>query len=768
MAHGFVSYSKQEPGFNLGAMVAGKIKSSYGMAAEERKQREAEIEQLKKKESEGKATAQDINRLNDLEAKDTERKKGVKNSFFAKALASEFGGDRKRRLQGTFSKDPRASQDPSLTKEQRFSALLDEGARPGEEPLAPEAPVDDINPMDYGDANAQASTPQQSTLQKLLGQVSNSFDTISNKLTALKAEEKKSVNKSQETSARIGKFTGVFEAIKNYFDKDNDLKKVENDIEQKKIENFREQQEDAQSQSELDAIKATEDLSKQEDIIDRPENEGSGLLGKIFEGIKGIGKFLMGGGKKGGGIKGQSKAYSSPIGPQPMNSKSPWAALTGGNRGGMFGQGKFAPRLPATKLSEGGVVPKKKLAEGGIYDNPTTTKLNPGDAVIPLNRNNPIADSFKASGQEADPSPDNKDVSGPMAEILQLPTKVAGGLVLTKMSEAFSGVAGVVKPIVAPIMNAIAPAFGLPGTIIAGIFGGGPAQAATGGFNFDAFRGKRASRTKKRSSSSPSSTPPTTGGANLGATMRAGETIQAQGLNDPGGFIQGGSGKGGENYDDGGYAVHYHLTPPTNDPAGWAQSRGVALTAAQMMLNRGSKVYFGNIKEWAQPATLADQIAREQQAHTQPNRTQGGIDMQEQTQDGNMRLKFPLKVTNVGGSKQGASGRTARIMGTNVTLAHGAPGSANSIETATNPTAVAQQPVALGSDPASSQSSQPASTPLTAGATSQHQGPIIVPIPAVAAAQQAIQEDAPIDTSSPFSIYNQTPSWGSMYGSLMY
>lgn len=505
MAHGFVSYSKANPSLNMGAYVAGKVKNAFGMAAEERKAREKEIEKLKKKEAEGTATAQDINRLNDLEAKDAARKqkglKGVKNSFFAKALSSEFGGDRKRRLQGTFSKDPRRSQDPSLSKEQRFSALLDESARPGEEPLAPETPSSaggDLDPMDYGDANAQAPTPQQSTLQKLLSKVTDSFNLISNRLSALSAEEQKSVSKKEETNARLNRFAGVFEAIKNYFDKDNELKKQEVVVEKEKLDNFRDQQEQEQTRGELDAIKATEDLSGQEDNIKATgEGKQGGLLGKVFNGLKGLTKFF--GKKTGGGITPQSKAYSSPIGPQPMNSSTPWASKMPGDRGGLFGQGGFTPRLPAQKLSEGGRVPGKpmKLADGataGIITKPTTGTLSPGSSVIPLNRNNAIADTFdKAKASAKDPS-----IADPMVQVMQLPSKVGGGLLiglLSKAMNALGGIAGMLKPVIQPILNTLVPAFGLPATVAGAIFGGGPAAAATlEGFNLESYFGKKESK----------------------------------------------------------------------------------------------------------------------------------------------------------------------------------------------------------------------------------------------------------------------------------
>ena len=752
MAHGFVtSGSNREPGLNLGAMVAGKIKDSFGMAAEERRLRDEEIAKLEGKEE---RTAEDDKRLEELLEQKKSRTEGrkrdrLKNSFFAKAMMSQFGGDRARRLQGTLSSSPKGSQDPSLTKEQRYSALLDESmAAPGEAPAAP----DDIDPMDYGDANAQAPTPQQSGLEKALGRVSEALSIISSKVSSLKAEEAKSKATSE---SRLAKFTGVFESIKNYFDRDNDLKKTENTIEQQKIENFRDAQADAKAASEQASMDKTEDLSNFEDTIDNPKGKGKGLLGGIMDGVKGLFKNFLGGGKKGApkGVTG----YSKPIGPQPMNSSTPWARMGAGDRGGMFGQGQFTPRLSSTKLSEGGIITK-----------PTTGTLEPGSSVIPLNRNNAVADTF----QKAKESAGDSSIADPMAQVMQLPSQVGGGLLIGLLSKAMSslgGIAGMLKPAIQPVLNTLVPAFGLPATVAGAIFGGGPAQAATsGGFDIKSFFGRKVSKLggSKGGGGAAGGGVPAVGGANLGATMREGETIQAQSNDGPGGFIQGGSGagsEGGQNTTEG-YATHYHLSPPTNDPNGWAQARSVALTSAQMMLNRGSTIYFGNIGEFAKAETLQDQIAREQVAHSRPGRTQGGIDMQEKGSNGSMRMKFPLKVTNVTQDIQGGSGRTARIIGTNVTLAHGAVGSANSIETAVVPKADSQTPSALTADVP-----QAGTTPTSPDRGAPAGAPVITAIPALASAKKAIERDeVPIDSSSPFSIYNSTPGWGSMYGALSY
>ena len=753
MAHGFVtSGPNREPGLNLGAMVAGKIKDSFGMAAEERRLRDEEIAKLEGKNKEDR-TAEESKRLEELLEQKKSRTEGrkrdrIKNSFFTKAMMSQFGGDRKRRLQGMLSNSPKGSQDPSLTKEQRYSALLDESmAAPGEAPPAP----DDIDPLEYGDAVAQTPTPQQSGLEKALGRVSEALSIISSKVSSLKAEEAKSKATSE---SRLAKFNGVFESIKNYFDRDNDLKKTENTIEQQKIENFRDAQADAKAAKEQAATDKTEDNSDFEDTIDNPEKKGGGLLGGIMDGVKGLFKNFMGGGKK-GAAKGVT-GYSKPIGPQPMNSSTPWAKMGAGDRGGMFGGGQFTPRLSSTKLSEGGIITK-----------PTTGTLEPGSSVIPLNRNNAVADTF----QKAKESAGDASIADPMAQVMQLPSQVGGGLLIGLLSKAMSslgGIAGMLKPAIQPVLNTLVPAFGLPATVASAIFGGGPAQAATtGGFDLKSFFGRKVSKLggSKGGGAAGGGVPPV-GGANLGATMREGETIQAQSNDGPGGFIQGGSGQGSEGGQNttAGYATHYHLSPPTNDPNGWAQARSVALTSAQMMLNRGSTIYFGNIGEFAKAETLQDQIAREQVAHSRPGRTQGGIDMQEKGSNGSMRMKFPLKVTNVTQDIQGGSGRTARIIGTNVTLAHGAVGSANSIETAVVPKADSQQPSALTADVP-----QAGTNPLSPdrGALPSSQ-PQITAIPALAQLQNQEQPEVPIDSSNPFSIYNQTPGWGSMYGSLSY
>ena len=150
------------------------------------------------------------------------------------------------------------------------------------------------------------------------------------------------------------------------------------------------------------------------------------------------------------------------------------------------------------------------------------------------------------------------------------------------------------------------------------------------------------------------------------------------------GFIQGGSGFGAE----GEYATHFHLSPPSNDASGYEKARAVAFKAVRLMLARGSTVYFGNTKEFATSSLsdpkLKEMIRREQVAHTQPGRTQGGIDIQEQEpgkpltipgQPGTASV-FPLTTGEIVTDVSSSGGRMAKILGSGgVMIAHGAAGS---------------------------------------------------------------------------------------------
>ena len=155
-----------------------------------------------------------------------------------------------------------------------------------------------------------------------------------------------------------------------------------------------------------------------------------------------------------------------------------------------------------------------------------------------------------------------------------------------------------------------------------------------------------------------------------------------QGMNERGGFIQGGSGNKGEMQ----YATHFHIDSKdgARTPENLAGIREVSFQAAKAMFARGSSVHFGNINQTLHKnpgdAKLKQIIQAEQDAHAK--RSTAAVDMQEinskvkrtfPSQPGSA-TKFPFKVGEVY-MNQGY-GREAEILGTNgIVVTHGAAGS---------------------------------------------------------------------------------------------
>ena len=199
--------------------------------------------------------------------------------------------------------------------------------------------------------------------------------------------------------------------------------------------------------------------------------------GRRRGGRRGGGGISLGGFGRRGGRRGASRGvsrgktqYTAPVGPQPMNSKSPWAAKGAGERGGQFGQGGFAPRMEAAPI---------KMASGGIVDNPTT-----GQAVIPKNK---LTEAVKGNQ-------DNVKKADPFAKVMQLPTMAAGALLMSTVGNIVNNMGGVSKlfrPVLSRMFVPAAAAFGLPPSLITAFFGSDGASAkGVGGFGTGKGKGK--------------------------------------------------------------------------------------------------------------------------------------------------------------------------------------------------------------------------------------------------------------------------------------
>ena len=438
MAAGTESYEAPQYG-NLAGAIGEKIGSALTMAAGARRRRDQEIEELNNKEDK---TDEEKQRLKDLQSQ--------KFGFIArKALGTEFGGDMRRRTTGFFQMNPADENDPALDKKKRFEALLKAqptGRMPAPAP-APEAPK---------------------TVQD--GGVLGSFATgIIEKISLLskKVDDLKSVEQRDQTPAAVVNLSKNQSIIRRFFSKNNKTEEEKVAVARQALEQQRQAAADAkQAQAEANAEGRNRTAGSTGIDNLREGGSGGGLLGGLLDfgmDLLGLGGGRRGGGRRGGGKNrmprmSKGRMYTNPIGPQPMGSRSPWARARGGR--GIAG---FAPRMMSRVLP-------RKLASGGIVDNPTSISGPSDQAVIPQNK---LTEAVK-SNQE------NVKKADPFAKVMQLPTMAAGALLMSTVGNVVNNLGGVSKlfrPVLQRMFVPAATVFGLPANLISAFFGA-PAQAA--------------------------------------------------------------------------------------------------------------------------------------------------------------------------------------------------------------------------------------------------------------------------------------------------
>ena len=438
MAAGTESYEAPQYG-NLAGAIGEKIGSALTMAAGARRRRDQEIDELNNKEDK---TDEEKQRLKDLQSQ--------KFGFIAKkALGTEFGGDMRRRTTGFFQMNPADENDPALDKKKRFEALLRAQPTGGISPpaAAPEAPR---------------------TVQD--GGVLGSFATgIIEKISLLskKVDDLKSVEQRDQTPAAVVNLSKNQSIIRRFFSKNNKTEEEKVAVARQALEQQRQAAADAknaQAEASAEGRNRTAGLSGIDNR--RAGGSGGGLLGGLLDfgmDLLGLGGGRRGGGRRGGGKNrmprmSKGRMYTNPIGPQPMGSRSPWARARGGR--GISG---FAPRMASRVLP-------RKLASGGIVDNPTSISGPSDQAVIPQNK---LTEAVKTNQ-------DNVKKADPFAKVMQLPTMAAGALLMSTVGNVINNMGGVSKlfrPVLSRMFVPAATAFGLPANLISAFFGS-PAQAA--------------------------------------------------------------------------------------------------------------------------------------------------------------------------------------------------------------------------------------------------------------------------------------------------
>ncbi|CAF34273.1 hypothetical protein S-PM2d208 [Synechococcus phage S-PM2] len=531
MAASTESYQSPQYGSLTGA-IGEKIGSAISMAAGARKRQNDEIEKLQNK---SEKTPEEEQRLQDLLEQKSQQKKGY---FFKKALGSEFGGDRLRRTRGFFSTNPEAQNDPALTKQKRFDALV-----------AAQAPQIQRVKQTELDLTG-AGYKEKSTLGKFSDSIAEKFNILGKKVDNLIQKED-----NDKTPSVIVKMSESIRGVKSFFTRNNKIQEESNKINEEQLEQQIESANDAErAREELDMEarnrnaggeaydnKRKKSASKNilEDVLDffdfpdldfdrkrrrtgrsrrrgtrrryarrklnrfKPKKpnlrmpkmpKGLGRLGRGLRGFKGLSGGILGG-------IGMDMLF-----PDPTNQ---YDQLFGENA--YYNDPNYKGPKPPKKLASGGVINvPDKLASGGILDNPT--QISGPSAVVPQQK---LASQVKTN-------PENIKKSSPFAKAIQLPTIAAGSLMLSTIANVINSMGGLsrlFRPVIQKLITPAASVFGLPASIISSIFGG-PASAATmKGGSFGGFGRKKEGQSQDQSQ--PAGAAPATPGA--GSFMTGGQ-----------------------------------------------------------------------------------------------------------------------------------------------------------------------------------------------------------------------------------------------------
>lgn len=448
MGAGTRQYRQADTG-NLGKFIGDKIVAARQQAAEERKYKEENSPEI-------------------------ETGAGY---FFGKALGAQFGGDLINRTRGSFSTKPTSTQDPALSKQQRFQNLVR-----GE--TSSVAGVRQLGLEGIREDEFTQTGELKSWLTPLLNTISRNNQKVAQGLANLGSEQSKSTSEQQAQNQGLGKLGGMFDALKSYLRKDLDLEKQDVSIQQQELDFTKDAAADTKRAISEDQLEGTGDtagvnqLDKEEP--DR-ENRDAGsdarkrLLDRLGGALGGDGGGFGGafGGKKKkrGRRPGSGARYQRRFGKKPGGFRMP--KVKGG--------GKIGLALTAAELLLGGLGGgQQKFAAGaaplepGVYDNPTTGTLMPGQGVVPLNRNNSFSDLFdrvekKGKGKEETTTTAE---SNALSKAIQLPTLAGGALLISTVTSVFNnmgGLSSLISPVINTMFRPIAKVFGLPANIIGSV-----------------------------------------------------------------------------------------------------------------------------------------------------------------------------------------------------------------------------------------------------------------------------------------------------------
>jgi len=546
MAAGTISVNPvgvEAGGPSLFKTIGEKVKKAKDQAIEARQEADEKIKKIEETPEED-LTQEDIVELESLKQKRSEN-----GYFFKKALKFQ-ATDKIKTTMGKFQRDPKLENDPAATEKERFYAKTGM-FRPGEMP---------------------DMSGREEKNKDVLSYVGKGFQMIMDAIDKVKARVNRTAESSEKTSRTASSTENTTENVSkstenlsNSTENIANTSKSEVNVQQTEL-NFEQDAENKREQAAAEArSEGQSDVAGTSDVIETDQGGKGGQSGGLFSKILDIGSNLAGRrrfsalGRRGGGpavpgrkrraignrLPGAGRArlgrmragrmmnparrntqYTAPIGPQPMNSSTPW---TKGNFNENIDAMGNVPRMPSStiNLSQGGIIspikPKKqeKLADGGItglIDNflPAPMNmimnmmLNPGGMLgggiggmlggagkaagsavssgvqMLTNPTKLVGDGLRAvlpmnRGVGKNVMKGDKGETENMSKIMQLMPLAGGGIMFAALAQVANAVPflgaiiGAAKPIIKPLVEA----FGLPASVLGLIFGGGAANAAT-------------------------------------------------------------------------------------------------------------------------------------------------------------------------------------------------------------------------------------------------------------------------------------------------
>lgn len=443
MGAGVRNYTQADTG-DLGKYIGGKIKAARQLASAAKKQNE-----------------------------DSGIETG-RGYFFGKALASEFGGDRLARTKGFLSKNPSDTNDPALSKKERFQNLIR-----GELSKAPG--VTQLGIPGIAEDEFNQTAPLKSWLTPLLDGIVIGNQKISEGIKGLGRKQEVSSEQQDKTNKGMTSFERLLGKLKDWITGDDYLKEEELELEEEQLDIFKDAQSKAQAAKSEAQLEQTNTYTGEGEGSDTEKDGGSGagkggIFGDLIDNLlDGLGEIADGLGdrfrNRDGDRNNKKNKNNNKKNDRPRSRTSrPKTNIPSGPTTKPRGVwGRIAQGATRFIRRSEGVSP---LASG-LYDRPATGKLPPNKGVIPLNRNNPFAKVMNKAEDKVKEERKNGQTKSSdippetLAKAPQALTMAGGTVLLGALNYAMgSPLFGPFSDSVRPVFQPLTKVFGMPETIL--------------------------------------------------------------------------------------------------------------------------------------------------------------------------------------------------------------------------------------------------------------------------------------------------------------